>query len=85
MTDLEIMELREKNSDRFLSEKEVLFQEYFKMDEYLMHLLKQNATHRHFKTKKEMVEFMAKDYNPYNTFSFGRKDPTKCKAVLHEV
>lgn len=85
MTDLEIIELRGKNADRFSAEKEGIYQEYLKMDYYLLNLLEKNATHRHFKTKREMSEVMSHDFNPYNTFSFGPKNPTKCKDGLAEM
>lgn len=75
MTDQEISELRGKNASRFSAEKDILYQEYLKMDEYLLGEYNKNAIHQHFKTKKEMQEAMARDFNPFNTFSFGRKKP----------
>lgn len=73
MTDAELFDLMEKNSSRFQTEKNILYDEFQKMDHFIKEGLKRNATHRHFKTQREMREVMMRDFNPYNTFSFGKK------------
>ncbi len=75
MSDDEIMELRGKNADRFKQEKETLYQEYIKMDNYLLDEFNKNKKHFHFKRKKEMSQYMSRDFNPFNTFSYGKTNP----------
>jgi hypothetical protein len=77
MTDKEIFEFRQMNCDRYNAVKHANYTAYLQTDEYLMELLKKNAFHKHFKTKKEMDIAMKTDFNPFNTFSFG-----KCKDAL---
>ena len=79
MTDEEIFLLIELNASRYATEKETLYQEFIKMDVFIKEHLKKNAVHKHFKTKKEMVKCMRSDFNPYSTFSFGRKNPSCIK------
>lgn len=76
MTDAELLELMGLNSKRFENEKNALYDEFIKMDQFIKDGFKKNAIHRHFKTKKEMQEVMGRDFNPWNTFSYGKKDPT---------
>ena len=75
MTNEELFLLMELNLSLYNTEKEALYQEYIKMDTFIKEGLKKNAVHKHFKTKKEGVQFMRSDFNTYNTFSFGRKKP----------
>lgn len=73
MTDNELLDLMKLNSDRFSSEKETLYNQYLIMNTFILDEFKKNSIHRHFKTKKEMEKAMSKDFNLYNTFSWGRK------------
>lgn len=77
MTDTELLDLMGRNVSRFEAEKNVLYNQLLAMDDFIQQGFKKNAVHRHFKTKREMREAMAKDFNPYNTFSFGKKAPER--------
>ena len=73
MSDEELLHLMGMNAERFQTEKEALYSQFAKMDEFIKEGFKKNAVHRHFKTKKECRLAMARDFNPFNTFSWGKK------------
>ncbi len=73
MTDQEILDLMALNITRYEKGKDSLYEEYLKMNRFINDLHKKNATHRHFKTRREMKEYMMRDFNPFNTFSYGKK------------
>lgn len=79
MNDQELLVLKEMNVNRYEQEKNALYYQFIKMDEFIKDGLEKNATHRHFKTKKMMKDVMNNDFNPFNTYSYGIKDPTKPK------
>ncbi len=77
MTDEEISILRFMNANRHEEAKENNYQQYIKLDDFLIEQYKKNTKHHHFKTKKSMKAAMLNDFNPYNTFSWGKINPVK--------
>ena len=85
MTNEEILKLMDMNSSRYQRERECLYNEFISMNNFIHDKFKENAVHRHFKTKKEARAAMAKDFNPFNTFSYGEKDPTLINLPTDEL
>lgn len=75
MTDDEIKCLIDLNRKRYESAKRALYESFLEMDEFIKQEQLKNAKHYHFKTRKEMKSAMLRDFNPYSTFSFGKKPP----------
>lgn len=50
-------------------------QSFQKLDDLIQNKYKENPKHQHFKTRKEMRAAMLRDWNPYSTFSYGKKKP----------
>jgi hypothetical protein len=68
MTDDELMILKKLNAERTQNEKNIIMDEFYKMDSFIQEELKKNAKHYTFDTEIELQAAMMKDYNPYNTF-----------------
>jgi len=80
LTDEELFVIQRMNLERYNLEKEAIYAEYCKMDEFIMEGLKKNAKHQHFSTKKKVKEAMLRDNNPFNTFSSGKNMGEAIKA-----
>lgn len=76
-TENDILELMNANSEVYRAAREAAYRDYILIDEYIKKHWEKMAVHRHFKTKKAMKEAMLRHLNPWDTFSYGKKDPMK--------